>query len=67
MLFIIDLDDFQKHGFNWYLDLANERDVRDERYVSAEELKQLRNCVRRLVLPQWDTAEHPRQAASPLV
>jgi len=33
---------------NWYLDLANERDVRDARYVSAEELKQLRDRVRRL-------------------
>ena len=31
---------------NWYLDLANERDVRDDRYVSAEELKQLRDRVR---------------------
>lgn len=33
---------------NWYLDLANERDVRDDRYVSAEELKVLRDLVRRL-------------------
>ena len=33
---------------NWYLDLANERDVRDDRYVGADELKQLRNLVRRL-------------------
>jgi beta-glucanase (GH16 family) len=33
---------------NWYLDLANERDVRDSRYVSPEELKQLREQVRRL-------------------
>jgi hypothetical protein len=33
---------------NWYLDLANERDVRDARYVSAEELKKLREQVRRL-------------------
>jgi hypothetical protein len=33
---------------NWYLDLANERDVRDERYVSAEELRQLRDRVRQL-------------------
>jgi hypothetical protein len=33
---------------NWYLDLANERDVRDARYVSAEELKRLRDLVRRL-------------------
>jgi hypothetical protein len=33
---------------NWYLDLANEHDVRDERYVSAKELKRLRELVRRL-------------------
>jgi hypothetical protein len=33
---------------NWYIDLANERDVRDERYVSAAELKRLRALVRRL-------------------
>ncbi len=33
---------------NWYLDLANERDVGDDRYVSAEELKLLRELVRRL-------------------
>jgi hypothetical protein len=31
---------------NWYLDLANERDVRDDRYVGADELKQLRDLVR---------------------
>jgi hypothetical protein len=33
---------------NWYLDLANERDVRDDRYVSVEELARLRQLVRRL-------------------
>ena len=33
---------------NWYLDLANERDVRDERFVSAEELKRLRERVREI-------------------
>jgi hypothetical protein len=33
---------------NWYLDLANERDVRDGRFVSAEELRQLRDRVRQL-------------------
>lgn len=33
---------------NWYLDLANERDVRDDRYVSADELKTLRSLARRL-------------------
>ncbi len=33
---------------NWYLDLANERDVRDDRYVSAAELKRCRDLVYRL-------------------
>jgi hypothetical protein len=33
---------------NWYLDLANERDVRDARYVPPEELKKLRELVARL-------------------
>lgn len=33
---------------NWYLDLANERDVRDARYVPAEELRELRELARRL-------------------
>jgi hypothetical protein len=33
---------------NWYLDLANERDVRDARYVPPAELKKLRELVRRL-------------------
>lgn len=37
----------RKHR-NWYLDLANERDVRDQRYVPPAELKQLRELVRRL-------------------
>ncbi len=33
---------------NWYLDLANERDVRDMRYVSTEELRELRELARSL-------------------
>jgi hypothetical protein len=33
---------------NWYLDLANERDVRDGRHVPPEDLKTLRDQVRRL-------------------
>jgi len=41
------VDALKPHS-NWYLDLANERDVRDDRYVSAEELKRLRDRVRRL-------------------
>lgn len=37
-----------KASRNWYLDLGNERDVRDGRYVSVEDLKTLREQVRRL-------------------
>jgi hypothetical protein len=33
---------------NWYLDLANEHDVHDARYVSDAELKRLRDLVRQL-------------------
>jgi hypothetical protein len=33
---------------NWYLDLANERDVRDDRYVPIDEVKALRVLARRL-------------------
>jgi len=33
---------------NWYLDLANERDVRDARYVSTQEIRELRDLARRL-------------------
>jgi hypothetical protein len=41
---------------NWYLDLANERDVRDNRYAPAAELKKLRELVRRLDPPRLVTA-----------
>ncbi|MGC8644200.1 MAG: hypothetical protein ACP5XB_30440 [Isosphaeraceae bacterium] len=37
-----------KAHHNWYLDLANERDVRDDRYVPVDEIKILRELVRRL-------------------
>jgi hypothetical protein len=37
-----------KEHRNWYLDLANECDVRDERYVPPAELKTLRELVRQL-------------------
>lgn len=36
---------------NWYLDLANERDVGDDRFVAVDELKQLRQAAR-AVAPQ---------------
>ncbi len=37
-----------KQHRNWYLDLANEHDVRDDRYVSPGELQALRALARRL-------------------
>jgi hypothetical protein len=41
------VDALKSHS-NWYLDLANERDVRDARFVPDDELKALRDLVRRL-------------------
>jgi hypothetical protein len=41
---------------NWYLDLANEHDVRDGRYVPPQELKILRESVRRLDTSRLVTA-----------
>ena len=37
-----------KHFRNWYLDLANERNVRDARFVSLDELRVLRDRAREL-------------------
>ncbi len=41
---------------NWYLDLGNERDVRDARFVSVQELKRLRSRVRDLDPDRLTTA-----------
>jgi hypothetical protein len=41
---------------NWYL--ANERDVRDDRYVPPDELKTLRDLMRRLDPPRLVTASY---------
>lgn len=43
---------------NWYLDLANERNIRDRRYVPFEELKQLRDAARQLDPKRLVTASH---------
>ena len=48
--------DALKQHRNWYLDLANERDVRDDRYVPPAELKSLRQLVQRLDPPRLVTA-----------
>jgi hypothetical protein len=47
-LAVTALIDLLRDHRNWYLDLANERDVGDARYVSPEELKSLRELVDRL-------------------
>ncbi len=43
---------------NWYLDLGNERNIRDARFVSLEELRQLRDAVKRLDPRRLVTASH---------
>jgi hypothetical protein len=43
---------------NWYLDLANERNIRDSRYVPTEELKQLRDGAKALDAKRLITASH---------
>ncbi len=43
---------------NWYLDLANERNIRDARFVSVDELRRLREAVKRLDPARLVTASH---------
>ncbi len=43
---------------NWYLDLANERNIRDARFVSVDELRRLRDTVKRLDPARLVTASH---------
>jgi hypothetical protein len=43
---------------NWYLDLANERNVEDKRFVSFEELGELRGLARELDPRRLVTASH---------
>jgi hypothetical protein len=43
---------------NWYLDLANERNVRDRRFASIADLKDLRELVRQLDAGRLVTASH---------
>jgi endo-1,4-beta-mannosidase len=43
---------------NWYLDLANERNIKDQRYASFEDLKALRAAVRTLDPKRLVTASH---------
>ncbi len=43
---------------NWYLDLGNERNINDKRFVPFEELKQLRAAARRVDPKRLVTASH---------
>ncbi len=43
---------------NWYLDLANERNIKDKRYASLSDLKALRDEVKRLDPERLVTASH---------
>ena len=43
---------------NWYLDLANERNLRDQRFVGFDELRELRAVVRDLDAERLVTASH---------
>jgi len=43
---------------NWYLDLSNERNIRDKRYTSLDDLKRLREFARQLDPNLLVTASH---------
>lgn len=43
---------------NWYLDLANERNIRDRRFVGFEELRELRDVLKRIDPRRLVTASH---------
>lgn len=43
---------------NWYLDLGNERNIQDQRFVSFAELRQLRDAAKRLDPGRLITASH---------
>jgi hypothetical protein len=48
---------------NWYLDLSNERNIRDARYTSTAELAELREAVRELNPKLLVTASHGGDAS----
>lgn len=43
---------------NWYLDLGNERNIRDKRFVGFDELEELREVARRVDPKRLVTASH---------
>ncbi|MGE5609894.1 MAG: cellulase family glycosylhydrolase [Bacillota bacterium] len=48
---------------NWYIDLANERNIRDPRYASIEDLAKLRTRVAKLDPTRLVTASHTGEAS----
>jgi hypothetical protein len=55
---VITLVTALKSHRNWYLDLANERNIKNKRFTSFSDLKQLREPVRRLDPERLVTASH---------
>src|SRR6185436_6166511 len=49
---------------NWYLDLGNERNIQDKRFVPYEDLGKLRALVRELDPKRLVTASHSSDDAS---
>lgn len=49
---------------NWYLDLGNERNIRDQRFVSFEELQQLARTAKQLDPQRLITASHAGDISS---
>ncbi|HEY2951299.1 MAG TPA: hypothetical protein VGK40_01880 [Verrucomicrobiae bacterium] len=43
---------------NWYLDLSNERNIKDKRFTSFEELKELRQLMRQIDPARLVTSSH---------
>lgn len=43
---------------NWYLDLGNERNIKDKRFVSFDDLRQLRDAAKRIDPARLITASH---------
>ena len=43
---------------NWYLDLANERNIKDKRFVSFDDLQQLRDAAKQIDPNRLITASH---------
>jgi len=51
------VSELKPHG-NWYLDLGNERNIRDKRHVPFDDLQQLREVAKRIDPERLITASH---------